>query len=50
MPPEFGGKWETECLDTKLPLPTQQYIQREAKKNNQFMSNLEIKVVVVQQP
>ena len=22
MPPAFGGKWETECLNTGLPLPT----------------------------
>ena len=21
-PPEFGGKWGTECLNTRLPLPT----------------------------
>ena len=22
MPPEIGGKWGTECLNTKFPLPT----------------------------
>ena len=22
MPPEFGRKWETECLNTMFPLPT----------------------------
>ena len=22
MPPEFGRKWGTECLNTKFPLPT----------------------------
>ena len=22
MPPEFEGKWETECLNTGFPLPT----------------------------
>ena len=22
MPPEFAGKWGTECLSTKFPLPT----------------------------
>ena len=22
MPPEFGGKWETDCLITRFPLPT----------------------------
>ena len=22
MPPEFGEKWETECLYNRLPLPT----------------------------
>ena len=22
MPPEFGGKWETECLNTRFPRPT----------------------------
>ena len=22
MPPEFGRKWETECLNTRFPLPT----------------------------
>ena len=22
MPPEFGGKWGTECLNTRFPLPT----------------------------
>ena len=22
MLPEFGGKWGTECLSTKFPLPT----------------------------
>ena len=22
MTPEYGVKWETECLNTKLPLPT----------------------------
>ena len=22
MPPEFGRKWGTECVNTKLPLPT----------------------------
>ena len=22
MPPEFGTKWGTECLDTRFPLPT----------------------------
>ena len=22
MPPEFGGKWGTECLNTTFPLPT----------------------------
>ena len=22
MSPEFGGKWETECLNTKSPLPS----------------------------
>ena len=22
MPPEFGRKWGTECLNTRLPLPT----------------------------
>ena len=21
MPPEFGVKWETECLNTRFPLP-----------------------------
>ena len=21
IPPEFGRKWETECLNTKYPLP-----------------------------
>ena len=21
MPPEFGRKWETECLNTRFPLP-----------------------------
>ena len=34
MPPEFGGKWEMECLNT-LPsaYPAECGIQREAKKN-----------------
>ena len=22
MPPEFDGKWETECLNTRFPLST----------------------------
>ena len=22
MPPEIGGKWGTECLNTRVPLPT----------------------------
>ena len=22
MPPELGGKWGTECLNTRFPLPT----------------------------
>ena len=22
MPPEFGGNWGTECLNTRFPLPT----------------------------
>ena len=22
MPPKFGRKWETECLNTRFPLPT----------------------------
>ena len=22
MPPEFGRKWQTECLNTRFPLPT----------------------------
>ena len=22
MPPEFGSMWETECLNTRFPLPT----------------------------
>ena len=22
IPPEFGGKWETECVNTRFPLPT----------------------------
>ena len=22
MPPEFGRKWESECLNTRFPLPT----------------------------
>ena len=22
MPPEFGGKWATECLNTRFTLPT----------------------------
>ena len=22
MPPEIGGKWGTECLNTRFPLPT----------------------------
>ena len=22
MPPELGGEWETECLNTRLPMPT----------------------------
>ena len=25
-PPELGGKWETECLNTRFPLPTQLWI------------------------
>ena len=25
MPPEFGGKWGVECLNTRLPLPTLLY-------------------------
>ena len=32
MPPEIGGKWATECLNTRFPLPTL-LIQREAEKN-----------------
>ena len=24
MPPEFGGKWGTECVNTGFPLPTLQ--------------------------
>ena len=33
MPPEFGGKWETECHKTRFPIPDQAGcgIQREAK-------------------
>ena len=31
MPPEFGGKWVTECLNTRLgPYPAVCGIQREA--------------------
>ena len=31
MPPEFGRKWGTECLNTRFPLPTLLYgRQREA--------------------
>ena len=25
MPPEFGRKWETECLNNRFPLPTLLY-------------------------
>ena len=25
MPPEFGRKWGTECLNTRFPLPNQLY-------------------------
>ena len=28
-PPELGEKWETECLNTKIPLPAVCMIQRE---------------------
>ena len=27
MPPELGGKWGTECLNTRFPLPTESGIQ-----------------------
>ena len=30
MPPEFGLKWGTECLNTSFPLPTISGIHREA--------------------
>ena len=29
MPSKFGGKWVTDCLNIKLPLPTLYGIQRE---------------------
>ena len=35
IPPEFGGKWKTECPKTRFPMPTLLYIvgiQREAEK------------------
>ena len=30
MPPGFGRNWGTECFNTKIPLPTQLWIQRKA--------------------
>ena len=37
MPPEFGGKWGTECLNTRFPLPT--LLQRDDKKKHTQQGN-----------
>ena len=31
MCPEFGRKWETECLNTRFPLPTEMYARYSVK-------------------
>ena len=38
MPPEFGANWVTECLNSRIPVPTLLYvrysvIQKDYKKN-----------------
>ena len=39
MPPEFGGKWETEYLNTMFPPnPTVCGIQREADFLSQYLN------------
>ena len=42
MPPEIGGNWGTECLNTRFPLPTVCGIQREAEKKIAQRINLKI--------
>ena len=37
MPPEFGGKWATECLNTRLPtLMTQRETDKKKQRNENF--------------
>ena len=47
MPPELGGKWGTECLNTKFPLPTLLYagysVQLEKKLRTEAAGLLETK-------